>query len=364
MSKAQQLPSLRAVIMAGGKGRRFWPKSREKKPKQLLPIGAHEPLVRETVNRLRPFLAPEHIFISCGRDLARETAALLPETPADNFILEPVGRDTSACVGLALEHLQHRAGVPADTVIAVLPADHSISRPARFRQTLLLAAKVAHRRGLIMTIGIVPDRPSPAYGYIQPGAPVTGERGARQVRRFVEKPDLATARRYLRQGFLWNAGMFVFRLDVMRAAYARHLPVMAAGLARIGASLDRPGRARVLEREFPKLDKVSIDYGIMEKVDNAAVVPGDFGWTDVGGWDALYCLGGGDGEANVTVGAVEVVDSRGCYAEGERLVALVGVSDLVVIETADAVLVMRRDREADLKQLTDRLLKKGRGDLL
>jgi mannose-1-phosphate guanylyltransferase len=356
-------PALRAVIMAGGKGRRFWPRSREARPKQLLPIGAPRPLLAETVARLSPMLPAEHLFISCGGDVAAAARALVPEVPAENFIVEPEGRDTAAGVGLALAHLIRRAGAPADAVIAVLPADHVIGAPARFRRALRTAARVA-ARGLIVTIGIAPDRPSTAFGYLQPGPELAGEAGVRRVARFVEKPDAATARRYVKRGYCWNAGMFIFRLDVMRAAYERHLPAMAAGLTRIGAVLGRRGSKRALAREFGRLEKISIDYGIMERADNVAMVAGDFGWMDVGGWEALYRLRGGDGEANVSAGPMAAVDSRGCYVEAERLVALVGVDDLVVIETEDALLVMRRDRESELKELAGRLKKSGRSDLL
>jgi len=339
---------LYAVIMAGGSGRRFWPRSRRRRPKQLLALGAGSPLVRETLDRLLPLLPPRRIYVSCGRDIARAMAAALPEVPKNNFIVEPAGRDTAPGVGLAIQHLL-AAGVADDAVMAVLPADHSIARPAR--------------RKLIMTIGIKPDRPSAAYGYIQPAARVPGEKGVRRVKRFVEKPDLKTAGRYIRRGFLWNAGMFVFRLDVMREAYRKLLPAMAAGLEKIGAA--GPGsRQRVIARVFPGLRRVSIDYGIMEKAGNAAVVTGDFGWCDVGGWDALYRMRGGDGVKNIAPGRAEFVGSRGCYVESVKLAALVGVEGLVVIETDDALLVLRAEREADLKKLTDRLAAKGLGRFL
>lgn len=358
-------PALFAVIMAGGKGRRFWPKGRAHRPKQLLPIGSGEPLVRETVKRLLPAIPAERVFISCGKDLAPDIAAVLPEVPWDNFIVEPVGRDTAPCVGLSVEHVLRRSPEASeDSVIAILPADHCIKKPGKFRTALKQAAAVAHRGEKIVTIGILPGRPSSAYGYIQPGKELAGGGKARALKKFVEKPGEKTARRYLEKGYLWNAGMFVFRIDVMRRAYAEHLPGMHAGLTKIGDAMNGPSREKVLEMAFPKLQKISLDYGIMEKVDNAAVVPGDFGWTDVGGWDALYRLLGGDGEKSVTRGEVELVDSKGCYAEGEKTIALVGVEGLVVVETDDAILVLKREREEEIKQLTDRLERSGRDDLL
>jgi mannose-1-phosphate guanylyltransferase len=355
---------LYAVIMAGGAGRRFWPRSRKSRPKQLLDLSGNGPLVRETFDRLVPLLPPERIFVSCGQDLAAAVSRVLPEVPKKNFVIEPAGRDTAPCVGLAMERLLAAGVDEKRSVLAVLPADHCIGSPARLRRAISRAAGAASRRGLILTIGIVPDRPSTAYGYIQPAGRVRGETGVLRVKRFVEKPDLASARIYLRRGFLWNAGMFVFRLDVMREAYQKYLPEMAAGLKEIGKSYHLKNSDRAVARLFPALRKVSIDYGIMEKAENVAVVPGDFDWRDLGGWDALYRMKGGDEKNNVASGLAEFVDSRGCYVESARMAALVGVDNLVVIETKDAILILRRDREAELKKLTDRLEQKGHRRLL
>ena len=360
-----KLATIYAVIMAGGQGRRFWPRSRKLKPKQLLAIGTREPLIKETVSRLMPLVPAERVLICCGRELAPEIRQLLPEVPEENLVLEPVGRDTAPGIGLALEHLRHRQRGRLDQAVAmVLPADHYIKSSGRFRATLARAAAAANQTGLILTIGIVPDYPSPAYGYIRPGEPLPGARGALRVKSFVEKPDPATARKYLKQGYLWNAGMFVFRLDVMKDAFARHLPETAAGLDEIGRSLGKPAAGRTLARVFPRLGKVSVDYGIMEKAENVGVVAADFGWHDVGGWDALYRLLGGEGIKNISRGPVHIIDSSGCYVEGEKLIALVGVEDLVVVESPDAILVLKRDREMDLKKLTDLLHAKGKREVL
>lgn len=357
--------TLYVVIMAGGKGRRFWPRSRGKTPKQLLAIGVREPMIKETVNRLLPLVPPERLFISCGRDLAGKIRAMVPEVPKKNYVLEPVGRDTAACIGLSLELIGKRPGPPlGERVVAVLPADHWIQRPARFRKVISQAARAAIFQGHIITIGIEPDWPSPAYGYICPGTELEGSEGVRRVRRFVEKPDAKNARQYLARGYLWNAGMFVFRHDVMEAEFKRRLPGLKAGLERIGADLGTRRERQTLDRVFPRLQKISIDYGIMEKAKNVAVVEGDFGWRDVGGWDALYRLLGGDGKRNVTRGKVVTLDSTGCYAEGERLVALVGARDLVVIETGDAVLVIDRHKESSLKDLIKKLESQGMKEVI
>lgn len=353
-----------ALILAGGKGRRFWPKSRECLPKQLLAIGCDQPMVRETVRRLLPLIPPERILVSAGEELGQELKKLLPEIPTQNFLLEPIGRDTAAAIGLALARFRANSGAdPTREILAVLPADHVINHPSRFRRTLVKAGEAA-QRGLIVTIGIPPDRPSPAYGYLQPGAELPGLKGVRRVKRFVEKPDVKTAAKYLARGYLWNAGMFIFRRDVMETAYQRFLPEMTAGLHRIARAFQTSRPGPPIRREFLRFPKISIDYAVMEKAENVAVVPGDFGWCDVGGWEACYRLEGGDGQKNVIKGPGEFLDSRGCYVESQKFTALVGVDDLVVIETADALLILRRDQEAALKKLTERLEKKRLGHLL
>lgn len=357
-------PSVYAVIMAGGSGRRFWPKSRALMPKQLLAIGARGPLVRETVSRLLPMLPAANVFISCGREIARGMARVLPGIPRQNFIIEPAGRDTAPCVGLAMHYVKKIKKAHDDDVIMVLPADHCIGAPGRFRQALKRAVRAASRKNLIVTIGIVPDRPSPAYGYLRPGVPLAGFKDVFMVRSFVEKPGPKTARRCLARGFLWNAGMFVFRLDVMMEAYRGQLPAMARGLDKISRAMGKKDYERTLRGVFPRLEKVSIDYGIMEAAPGVAVVRGDFGWCDVGGWDALYRLLGGKGVENISRGPAEFVNSLGNYVESDKLVALVGADNLVVIETEDAILVLGRESEADLKILIEQLKRGGRKDLL
>ncbi len=351
---------LAAVIMAGGKGTRFWPKSRKDLPKQLLSIGTKKPLIVETVERLEPLIPRERIFISTSEDLAKRIQKLLPGISRSNYILEPVGRDTAPCVGLATAVLSRKIGSgPKRKVMAVLPADHCIGQPARFRKTLLKAANIAARHEVFVTIGIKPSGPSTAYGYIQPGEKLSGERGAFELKRFREKPGGHLAKRLLKQGCLWNAGMFIFQPEVGLVAFDKYLPKMAAGLRRIEAAADTRTQKRLIQKLFPEFEKVSLDYGIMEKTDNMAVISGEFGWCDVGGWDALYRLLGGDGERNVSRGSFIQVDSRGVYSDASKLVAAVGVEDLVIVESEDAILVLRMDQESEVKTLINLLERRG-----
>ncbi len=355
---------LAVVIMAGGKGRRFWPRSRESIPKQLLPITGGAPLVKETVDRVLGLVPQERIFISCDKGLSKKISGLVREIPLQNYVIEPEGRDTAPCIGLAMRHASAYCPEREDAVVAVLPSDHSILRPARFRKVLLEAARAARSMDVIVTIGIKPDRPTSSYGYIQPGAAVAESSGIAKVKNFKEKPDAALAKKYMARGYLWNAGMFVSRAKIMLEAYARHLPTMTAPLEKIGAAMGTPGQARVIAREFGRLEKVSVDYGVMEKADNVVVIEGDFGWSDVGGWDALYRLRGGDGEKNVLDKECISVGSRGCLASGSKVIALLGVDDLVVVDTDDALLVMRRDKEDDLKSLIKTLESRGKKEVL
>lgn len=352
--------TLAAVIMAGGKGTRFWPQSRRDLPKQLLCIGTKRPLIVETVQRLKPLIPADKIFISTSEDMASRIKKLLPDIKAGNYILEPASRDTAACVGLSSALIGKRlAEKDKRTVMAVLPADHYIKKPGLFRKALLKAAKLAAEREVFVTIGIKPRGPSTAYGYIQPGAPITGRPGASWVKRFREKPDQAAARRLIQKGCFWNAGMFIFQPRVGMAAFREHLPAMARGLERITACSGARKEKNAIRRLFPGFEKTSFDYGIMEKVRNVALVPGEFGWSDVGGWEALYSLLGGDGKNNVSQGPFIQIGSSGVLSRSGRLVAVVGVSDLVIVESGDAVLVMKKGNEGAMKALVKELERRG-----
>ncbi len=354
----KQDDKLYVIIMAGGKGTRFWPLSRSKRPKQLLPIIGRSSLLEQAVERLAPLVGPEQILISTGKAHYPAIHKLLPGVPKDNYIIEPAGRDTAPAIGLSLMVARHRLG--KDAVVAILPSDHHISETERFLSTLSRAAKAARKENIIYTLGIKPTFPSTAYGYIIKGKPLTGPRGTCKVKAYIEKPDLGRATELVRgNDALWNAGMFVMRVSVALNAYKKYLPKTYAGLQKIGKALGTPEQKPIIEEVFPKLRRISIDYGIMEKAHNLAVIPGSFGWSDLGGWQALYRAQGGGRGKNVSRGGHVALDSKGCLIESDKLVATVGVDDLVVVETKDAILIIPRKREGEVKAVVELLKKQG-----
>jgi mannose-1-phosphate guanylyltransferase len=354
-----------AVVLAGGSGTRFWPASRRHTPKQLLPLAgrAEEALIAATVRRIEPLVPPDRVWISTGTSLVEATLAALPRVPRSHVIAEPVARNTAPCIGWASAII---ARSDPDAIVMVLPADHFIGNESAFRDALGTAIRAAEE-GWLTTVGIVPTRPETGYGYIEVGDPIAN--GVRAVTRFVEKPTRERAEAFVADGrYLWNGGMFFFRAGVMRAAIAEHLPVLAAGLDRIDAAAARGDEERVLAEVFPTLPSISIDHGVMEKAKRIAVVPGDFGWNDVGSWQVTWEMSDRDAEGNsLPVGTVTVdaknnlVRDLTSGASGKRW-ALVGVSDLVVVETDDAVLVVPRDRAQDVRAVVDALAKRGETD--
>jgi mannose-1-phosphate guanylyltransferase len=355
-----------AVVMAGGSGTRFWPLSRRARPKQFLAIGTDKPLLVETVERLSPLIPTSRVYIVAGDLHASEVAGLFPTLPSEQLLIEPVARNTAPCVGLAAIHLRRR---DPDAVMAVLPADHHIADRTGF-QRLLRAAEERARAGEIVTIGIRPDRPETGYGYIhydrRETVATSNHVDACRVLRFVEKPPRATAERYLAEGgYLWNSGMFFFTVSRILADIRRFLPNLAAALERIDGAIDTPRYEAVLADEFQHLEGISIDYGVMEHAENVRVLPAAIGWNDVGHWAALPDFAETDPHGNVSAGNTVLIDAHRniVHAEG-RLVALVGVEDLVVVATPDAVLVCPRDRAQDVRKVVDRLKEQGEEDLL
>jgi mannose-1-phosphate guanylyltransferase len=349
-----------AVIMAGGKGTRFWPRSREKMPKHLLDIQSEKSLVRETVDRIRPLVPPERTLVVTGRSHALELMRLLPEIPAENILIEPVGRNTAPCIGLAALHVQMRAG---DAVMLVLPSDHRIADEAHFLHVLETAAKSAESPGTLVTIGITPTSPATGYGYLEQGLRVATEGNLQicRVKTIREKPDLDTARDFLaRGGFVWNSGMFVWKASTILAEIARHLPEINQGLLQIGEALGTDSEEEIIEKTYPRLPSVSIDYGVMEKAENVFVIPADFGWSDLGSWDALWEESPKDENGNVVRGRFIGVDSGDSLVYSpDKLVTIVGVQDIFVVETKDALLICRRDRSQDVRKVVEEIEKKG-----
>jgi mannose-1-phosphate guanylyltransferase len=348
-----------AVIMAGGAGTRFWPASRANRPKQLLPLTGGAPLLAETVRRLAPLVTEDRVVVVTGEHLAEGTAKALPNVPPAQILKEPAPRNTAPCIAWANAVV---AKLDPDAVVAVLPSDHFIGDEPAFRKVLERAIESA-ASGRVTTIGIVPTRPETGYGYIELGADLGA--GVREVARFVEKPDRKTAETFLTgKRHVWNAGMFFFRVKDMSALVAEHLPALADGISKI------EGDPRALASVFPTLPSISIDHGVMEKARGLAVIPAEFGWNDVGSWESAWELGTRDERGNALDEGAVAIDATGNLvrslgsAKGKKVVALVGVNDLVVVDTDDALLVLPRERAQDVRLVIEELKAKGKKDVL
>ena len=348
------------VIIAGGRGERFWPQSRMQRPKHLLPIVGSTPMLAQTLQRVQPLAPAKNVFvITSARQgkAVREVCARF-RLPAANIVAEPIGRDTAPAVGLAaaLVGLRDPAGV-----FAILPADHVIKDEAAYRRDLRAAFAAAKQGSVIVTIGIKPDAPATGFGYIRKGraAGRYAGRPAFAVAAFYEKPDLKTARRYLASGqYLWNAGMFVWSVPVVNSGFERHAPELQAGLAPVREALAK-GRplGPVLKKVYPKLQKISVDYALLEKSRNVIVLPAGFDWDDVGEWPAVARHHPKDAQGNVGRGRTLVEQGRNniVISEGEHLVAVVGADDLIVVHTPDATLVCPKSRAQEIKALLKRV---------
>ena len=353
--------------MAGGGGTRFWPWSREAQPKQILPIVSDRSMIWETVQRISPFIPPENVFIVTSRTQVKKLHREVPQIPPKNLLTEPMGRNTAPCICLAALHIQK---LDPAAVMVVLPADHHIGDPKVFLRTLKAASAFARKRDLLVTLGIHPTEPETGYGYIQKGVPL-GKEGTISIfraRAFREKPSRPKARAYLKSGdYLWNSGMFVWRVEIFLGALQKYLPDLYAEMAKIHSSLGTPREKKALETAYARIEPVSIDYGIMEKAQNVAVVDARFPWNDVGSWAALGKIWPMDERGNATAGPkpsgpakVLAIDSSGCLIHGrEKLIAVIGLKDMVVVESGDAFLVCPRDRCQDVRQILKALEEKG-----
>ncbi len=356
---------VKAVIMAGGVGSRFWPRSRERSPKQLLPMLGSDTMIQLTVQRLQPLIAPQDVIVITNAVTGAQVRQQLPAVPPENIIEEPIGRNTAPCVALAAQFVER---TDPGSVMVVLPADHLIADVGRFHSALEAACDVADRQRALVTMGIVPTRPETGYGYIQVGQALERPEApaVHRVLRFAEKPDVETAKRFLASGdFLWNSGMFVWRADVILDAVRRHLRDMSDALAPLTHAFGTPGFAAQLDTVYRQIRGISIDYGVMEKADNVYVVEGDFGWNDVGSWDEVANIREHDEHGNALQGNVFVDGVRNSLVISEApFTAAVGVDDLIIINTADALLVCRRGVSQDVKKVVDYLRRKHMGDLL
>jgi mannose-1-phosphate guanylyltransferase len=343
------------LIMAGGAGTRFWPKSRERHPKQLLPIIGEGTMLQNTVRRLQPLVPAENIFVISNTVQYPGIVKQLPMLPVENIIVEPRPKNTAACIGLGAIRLQERE---PDGVMIVLPADHLIGDDEVFRETLSNAAKIAAEKDVLITIGIQPGYPATGYGYIQYSEEriSAGSATAYRVKTFAEKPNLETAQRFLDSGdFLWNSGIFVWRLPVIMAQLEEHLPHLHDGLREIAPYLGKPEQNQIVDRVYQQIKSISIDYGVMEKAQNVVVLRGQFRWNDLGSWDEVYKLLPKDQDYNATCDQPHLMlESSGCLVDVPgKTVAALGLRDLIIVETEDALLLCPRSRAQDVKELVE-----------
>jgi len=347
-------PRLFAVVMAGGSGTRFWPASRRARPKQFLPVSGGRPMITETCARLEGLVTPERTLVVTAESQVALVREALPDLPPENVLAEPAARNTAAAVAFAATEVERR---DVNALQVVLPADHVIRPTASFQRTLAAAAAEAGAGDVLVIFGVRPDHPATGYGYIESGATLATRDSipVHAVERFVEKPDLARAREFLDSGrFLWNSGMFVWSTRSILAALERHAPEIHAGFRRIAGG-------EALESVYPGLPSLPIDVAVLEKAANVRMLPIDYAWSDVGSWAALPELHPRDASGNwpVLVGAARLIaeDSSGClaYAEGDEIVALVGVQDLVVVRAGNATLVCSREHAQEVKRIVERL---------
>lgn len=354
-----------AVIMAGGRGERFWPLSTSRRPKQFLSLIGGKPLIAAAVDRLTGLIPPEAVLIITNADLVEATRAAVPAVPPANVIGEPFGRDTAAAVALGMTLV--KAASPSAS-FCVLTADQVMGDEDLFRETLRESLGVAGSGDWLVTIGIKPTQPSTGFGYIEVAAPL---RSAARIeffsaRRFVEKPDAATARQYMDSGrYFWNSGMFVWSVASLERALLLHCPALHAMSARLLASVGQPGFAEVLRSEYERIDRISVDYALMEKATNIVMAKGVFPWDDVGSWPAIENHFPADATGSVVVGSCESVDSGGNIVVSEgRVTALLGVRDLIVIHADGVTLVCPKSRAQEIKKLVQHLKSAGHYDHL
>lgn len=350
-----------AILMAGGVGTRFWPRSRAGSPKQVLNIVGETTMIQETHRRLDGLVKDDKVKIVTNAVQKELIHQQLPKLTEQGFVIEPFGRNTAPCIGLAAIHV---AAHDPEGVMVVLPADHVITKVDEFKSVLRLAVKFASDNDALVTMGITPDEPATGYGYIQGGKAVHKGKTHQvmKVRTFAEKPNLETATRFLQSGdFFWNSGMFVWKADAILEEFRRYLPEMHELLMEVREALDTPRYDKALKSAYERMQNISIDVGVMQKSERVFVIPADMGWSDVGSWETVYEISRKNRSANAGQFRELInVDAKGCYAYSpDKVVALVGVQDLVVVDTGDALLVCHKSAAQEVKQVVDELKKKG-----
>lgn len=346
------------VIMCGGSGSRFWPKSRKMYPKQFLNTVGEKTMIQLTVDRIGKFIPLENIYMVTNKGYVGTIREQVPQIPAKNLIIEPMIKETAACIGYSAIKLLKK---DPEAVMIVLPSDHYIQDEEKFMETLEQGLSIACSDNCLVTMGIRPTRPETAYGYIETGKSAEGNWRipTYKIKRFTEKPNREKAQEFIDKGtYLWNSGMFIWKATVLLKQYKKFLPEMYQCLKRISEHLGTPEEARVVEEEYEKIDGISIDYGILEKTWDVYVMESSFYWDDIGNWTALERYMPKDENGNSIKGCGKVLDAKNCILYGEkRLIAALGVEDLIIVETDDVVLVCKKDRDQDIKLLIKELAK-------
>jgi mannose-1-phosphate guanylyltransferase len=360
-------PNIYAVIMAGGVGSRFWPQSRERSPKQVLEIVGSGSMITNTITRIRPLVQWDNIMVVTNKLQKDIIQKQVPSVPVQNILTEPVGRNTAPCIGLAAKWISH---YDPNAIMIILPADHIIKDTEEFLRVLELSVRVAQESDALVTIGINPTHPETGYGSIQyedssKQNPYTAQ-GIYRVKTFAEKPNLETAEKFLKSGdFLWNSGMFIWKASVILQEIEKHIPELGEQLIKLEQTIGMETYQATLERVYGVIRSISIDYGVMEKAANVFVAKGDFGWSDVGSWDEVVRLTPIDGEGNALRGTVIAKDSHRNYIDaGSKVVATIGIDDVIVVTTDDAVLICKKGRSQDVKEVVDYLRRKQINGLL
>lgn len=342
-----------AVIMAGGSGTRFWPQSRIAKPKQFLDVVGDKSMIRLTMERLLQDLPTEKIFVVTAESQVKLVKKDLPELPAKNIIIEPFGMNTAPCIALSYAYIKRFASL-TETMV-VLPADHLITKVDAFLENIIKSEESARASNLV-TFGIIPTYPATGYGYIQAGKKVNDF--SYEVAQFKEKPNYETAQNFLKEGnFFWNSGMFAWTIGVIEETYRKHLPEVVEVLDLIEQRWNDSGENADISDLYAQMPRIPVDVGIMEKAEKRVVIPVDLGWSDVGSWRALADISETDENGNTILSDSYVIDSKQNYIRSKKFVALIGVEDMVLIETDDAILLAKKERSEEVKKVVDYLQK-------
>ena len=360
------LKHLYAAILCGGGGKRLWPRSRIKKPKQFVKLFGKETIFQETVKRIKPLISPSKILVITNFDYVDEVREQAPEIPKENIIAEPQARNTALAMGVGAVYVKTR---DPGGVIINLASDHLIKNTKEFRRRMLIAAKAASLGDYLLTVGIRPQFPHTGYGYIQVKREVARIDGEPifKVERFTEKPNLATAKKFLKTGhYYWNANLYTWRAEAALKAFKRHVPKIARGLEKIEKAIGTKSEKKILKEVYEDVENISIDYAISEKAKNMLMVVGDFDWSDIGDWKVVYDLGKKDKNGNVIIKHGEEgehlgIDTKNCLVHfDDELIATVGVENLIIVDAGNLILVCNKDKAQDVKKIVQELKQRGK----